>query len=279
MLVNSFIHIPGVGMRTEQGLWSSGIQSWHDFAESSTKRLSSKKRIQITSHLEQSFLQLEAGNAGYFSNALPADQLWRLFPEFRSSTAYLDIETTGMDGWYSHITTIALYDGQSTTVYVQGDNLERFKEDIQRYKVIVTYNGKCFDAPFIERDLRIELHHVHIDLRYILKRLGYSGGLKGCERQLGLHRGGLEGVDGSFAVLLWDDFQRSRNPKALETLLAYNVQDAVNLEYLLVTAYNLSLNGTPFADSRRIIASASPSPPFHPDIDTIERIRNKYFTF
>jgi len=49
----------------------------------------------------------------------------------------------------------------------------------------------------------IELNQVHIDLRYVLRSLGYTGGLKGCEKQAGIDRGNLEGVDGYFAVLLW----------------------------------------------------------------------------
>jgi hypothetical protein len=31
-------------------------------------------------------------------------------------------------------------------------------------------------------------------------------------------------VDGFFAVLLWWDFKRNKNQKALETLLAYNIR-------------------------------------------------------
>jgi uncharacterized protein YprB with RNaseH-like and TPR domain len=62
-----------------------------------------------------------------------------LFGEF---TAYLDIETTGLDSWGNSITTIALYEGKSIFTYVNGQNLDKFEEDIQRYKVIVSYNGK-----------------------------------------------------------------------------------------------------------------------------------------
>ena len=61
---------------------------------------------------------------------------------------------------------------------MQGQNLNDFIEDIQKYKVIVTYNGKSFDIPFIENYFNIRLDHAHIDLRYILHSLGYLGGLK-----------------------------------------------------------------------------------------------------
>ena len=127
------------------------------------------------------------------------------------------------------ITTIALYDGESIQTYVQGQNLEDFIEDIQKYKVIVSYNGKSFDIPFIEHYFNIRLDHAHIDLRYVLYSLGFRGGLKGCERQLGMDRGDLSDIDGFFAVLLWDEYQRTGDQKALDTLLAYNIQDTINL--------------------------------------------------
>ena len=53
-------------------------------------------------------------------------------------------------------------------------------------KFLITYNGKLFDIPFIENFFNVELNHAQIDLRYILKSLGYVGGLKSCEKQLGL---------------------------------------------------------------------------------------------
>ena len=70
------------------------------------------------------------------------------FPSSGNSTVYLDIETTGLDRYFNDITTIALYDGHVIKTYVQGQNLDDFIEDIYKYKVIVTYNGKSFDIPF-----------------------------------------------------------------------------------------------------------------------------------
>ena len=71
------------------------------------------------------------------------------------------------------------------------------------YRLLVTYNGKTFDAPFVRRCLGAPLDQPHIDLRYVLGSLGYRGGLKGCERQLGIPRQGLEDVDGAFSCRGW----------------------------------------------------------------------------
>jgi uncharacterized protein YprB with RNaseH-like and TPR domain len=181
-----------------------------------------------------------------------------------------------MDVFGNEITTIALYDGESIKYYVQGQNLDAFMDDIEQYNVIVTYNGKTFDVPFIEKYFGIRMGHAHIDLRYVLKSLGYSGGLKRCEKALGLDRGDLDGVDGFFAVLLWQEFRQTGNIKALETLLAYNIEDVVNLETLMVLAYNMKLKETPFSRTHVLPPPKIPDIPFKPDRPTIERIRQRW---
>ena len=272
MLKNTFLHVPGLGIKTEQRIWNSGIHCWGDLLRQDPVHFSTKKREVLKRSIEESIEHLSNGNPHFFGDRLPSNQFWRIFAEFRKSVAYLDIETTGLDSSFHEITTIALYDGKSIFTYVQGQNLEDFKKDIQRYNVLVTYNGLCFDAPFIESYFGIELDQVHIDLRYLLKSIGYTGGLKGCERKAGIDRGELDGVDGYLAVLLWDDYRRNRNQKALETLLAYNIQDAVNLEALMVLTYNLKLKDTPFIQSHQLSFPLTPEVQFQADLKTIERI-------
>lgn len=271
MLKNTFCHIPGVSVSGERRLWDSGVRSWDSL---SNARLPRRLSDSLATHIRDSFRSLKDGSPNYFSERLQTNQHWRLFPEFRASTAYLDIETTGF-GHGSFITTIAVYDGRSIYHYVKNMNLSDFAEDIKRYSLIVTYNGKCFDVPFIENQFGIRLGQAHIDLRYVLKSLGYKGGLKACEKSFGIDRDELSGVDGYFAVLLWNDFVKNRNPRALETLLAYNIQDVVNLETLLVLAYNLKLKETPFLDALRLPLPSPPPLPFRADPKTINRIRTE----
>ena len=273
MLSNTFIHIPGIGVITEERLWESGIQGWDSFTEDFPIQISQNRKNNLSEGIEESKRHLANRNPSYFSELLPANQCWRLFPEFRDSIAYLDIETTGLDRYFNRITTIALYAGRSIFTYVQGQNLDDFVEDIQKYKVIVSYNGRSFDVPFIENYFKIRLNHAHIDLRYILYSLGFKGGLKGCERQLGMDRGDLKEIDGFFAVLLWDEYKRTGDQKVLETLLAYNVQDTVTLENLMVTAYNMKLKQTPFYEKLLITASPPPVNPHRVDLATVDRIK------
>jgi len=272
LIENTFSHIPGIGAKTERKLWTAGITSWDDFLSAGPGLFSSRRQEDIRAHLERSRINLAKSNPGFFTESLPSSEHWRLFRTFRHKAAYLDIETYSVNQ-YNPITTIALYDGQSIFYYIQGRNLEDFADDINNYQMVITYNGKAFDVPIIEKQLRIKMNQAHIDLRYVLASLGYMGGLKGCERQLGLDRGDLDGVDGYYAVLLWHDYQNNYNDKALDTLLAYNIEDVLNLEPLMVMAYNLKMRDVPFLNRPDLPLPLPPKNPFKADIPTLSRIR------
>jgi uncharacterized protein YprB with RNaseH-like and TPR domain len=271
VLRQTFCHVPGIGLKAEERLWASGVTSW-DAVEQAAAAVSAARRERLTRHLEESQRQLADRNVGFFAGTLPASEHWRLFPDFQHSVAYLDIETTGLGGPGDHITTIALYDGRSIRHYVHGRNLADFAHDIRAYQLLVTYNGKCFDLPILRTSFGLPLDQAHIDLRYVLASLGYKGGLKLCERRLGLDRGDLANVDGFFAVLLWREYRTRNNPQALETLLAYNIRDVVNLESLLVQAYNLKAAQTPFGPTVALPLPPPPPEPFRAHTPTIERL-------
>ena len=275
MLDHTFCHIPGIGLKTEKKLWEAGITAWDDWSESLPIRVSALTRQEGHRLLEQSRQALQDEDAQFFADALSSTEPWRLFPHFRNTTVYLDIETTGL-GEGAEVTTIALYDGHEVFTYVNGQNLDDFIDDIFQYKVIVSYNGKSFDIPMLERFFKIRLNHAQIDLRHVLARLGFRGGLKGCEKQLGLHRGNLDGVDGYFAVVLWREYCRQGDPKILETLLAYNIEDTVNLERLAVEAYNRNIESTPFAGKLELVCPPPPPNPCFADYEYLNRIREDY---
>jgi uncharacterized protein YprB with RNaseH-like and TPR domain len=271
MLNHTFCHIPGIGRKTEEKLWASGVISWEDWREPLPIRLPITTRIDGPKIIGRSIAAL-AESPGYFSNILASYEAWRLFPHYRDRTVYLDIETTGLHD-FAEVTTIAMYDGHQVFTYVNGENLDNFLDDIFRYQVIVSYNGKSFDIPFLERFFRTPLPHAQIDLRHILARLGFKGGLKGCEKQLGMNRGNLDGVDGYFAVLLWREYQASGDRRALETLLAYNIEDTVNLERLMVEAYNRNLLATPFSKALELAHPLAPPNPFVADSACVDRLK------
>jgi uncharacterized protein YprB with RNaseH-like and TPR domain len=270
MLRHTFCHLKGVALRKEQRLWSAGLTTWDDVL-SGRLPAGVARRLPVED-LRESHRRHGLGEAGWFAARLPSAQSWRLFSDFREHCAYLDIETTGMSDAAS-VTTIALYDGRCIRTYVSGENLDAFARDVRSYRLLVTYNGKCFDLPILRRCLGCPLDQAHIDLRYVLAGLGIRGGLKGCERQVGIARPGLEEVDGLMAVLLWYDYQRRRDRRILDTLLAYNVQDTMNLETLLVHAHNAWLDrlAAPFLAVHRLAAASLPVNPYTADPDSVRR--------
>jgi uncharacterized protein YprB with RNaseH-like and TPR domain len=276
MLTSTFCHIPGVGEKIERSLWSAGVLSWEVAVQNASIRLPRSLQDSWTPHLRASIENYEKRNIDYFVENLPSNQHWRVYRDFRDSCAFVDIETTGLLGW-DEITTIALYDGKTIRYYVNGQNLDRFPADVMDYQLLVTYNGKCFDVPFIEGCFRIRLPHAHIDLRHPLRSLGLVGGLKGCEQQLGIGRPGLEGLDGSMAVSLWNEYRTRNNHKALETLLAYNIQDTLSLHALMVHTHNEKVKATPFAATHLLPLPSLPEPPVQADPEIVKRYLHRYF--
>ena len=272
MLKNTFLHISGIGQKTEEEIWQAGIHTWSEFSAPANSNIRPAARHLVESHLRSQPAEA-LSMPQYFAELLPASQHWRLFPHFLDKTAYIDIETTGINRERSTITTIALYDGSEIFTFVHGDNLDTFPDHLAKYQAIVTYNGRGFDVPMLEKYFGIKIDQAHLDLRPILAALGYKGGLKGCERQLGIDRSKLQGVDGYDAVILWNEYKRCGQQELLDTLLAYNIADTINLEPLLVKAYNLHIALTPFSLSHYIAAPKPPQNPFKPDTQVIKRLR------
>jgi uncharacterized protein YprB with RNaseH-like and TPR domain len=105
---------------------------------------------------------------------------------------------------------------------------------LRRFRLLSTFNGRLFDVPFLQyRFPQMTVPSVHIDLRFLLYRLGYAGGLKRIEQTLALgDRSGVEGIHGLDAVRLWEAYRRG-DTDSLARLVKYNRADTVNLEPLL----------------------------------------------
>ncbi len=274
MLKHTFLHVPGIGPATEQRLWTQGFASWEDYLNNYGHcPLPLTLRHRLIAQLEESVKALTMSHARHFEMRLPAGEMWRLYREFGQRVAFLDIETTGLYPGADAITIIGLFDGQRTRVFVRGVNLPEFAQEIKQYSLIVTFNGKRFDLPFIRRALgELPDYQAHIDLLYPLRKLGYRGGLKKIEAQLGLEReGALKEADGFLAVLLWGEYQRG-NRAALDTLIRYNLEDVVNLQYLADIVYNEALAKLPISvEPLPLHPKFAVDTPFDPEL--IHRLR------
>ena len=230
MLRQTFIHARGVGPTTERRLWKGGVRSWEEFLDKiSSGGLPNRRLLGIVPVVRESEKALAAGRIEFFSEALPSSDQWRLYPDFVERAAFVDIETTGLTAGCDKVTVIGLFDGDRFQAFVRGRNLDRFPGVAAQYALLVTYNGATFDLPFLRSEFPRLRVRAHLDLRYPLKRLGCSGGLKEVEREVGIRRpAGLRDLDGFDAVRLWHEYERGRR-NALETLLEYTRLDVENL--------------------------------------------------
>jgi hypothetical protein len=239
MLKRTFIHLPGVGPRREAQIWRQGLSTWEDFLAARRIRGLSRERLGwLKGELKGSLAHLE--DAAYFAGRLGAGEHWRLFRHFRPKTAYLDIETTG-NAWPGlWVTVVGLYDGRNLRQFVQGYNLDKFPQTLGEFDLLVTFNGTQFDLPVLKAYFpQLSLPPAHVDLRFLMARLGFKGGLKKIEPRFGIHRPDeVDGMDGYMAVLLWERHQRG-DRGALDLLLTYNREDVVNLEVLMDAAFRM----------------------------------------
>ena len=239
-LVNSFTFIKGIGVKTETKLKELGINSWDDVLKKKCPELFPKQKwYALWNGVNSAIEALNILDVSQLTHLIPKIQHWKMIPKFIDRIAYLDIETTGLSPQYSHITTIAVYDGTRIHDFVRGENLDEFPPFISKFPAITTFYGKAFDIPFIKKEMGIEFDQIHFDVCFLLRKLKIKGGLKRIEKKFGISRGGLEDLDGYSAVLLWNKFKKTKKKKYLETLLAYNNEDVINLEFLLYQAYNL----------------------------------------
>lgn len=233
MLTHTFSHIKGVTANVEKLLLDAGIKHWDQFLQEMHNLVDfpKTKLENIRTGLFASKEALLKNDLHYFKNMLKPKEHWRLCS--MGKVAYVDIETTGLSRYSDTMTILGIYDGTESHLYVNGKNLQDAHEKLKEFDIIVTFNGKQFDLPFIEHHFSYSYDFVHLDLRYMLKELGLQGGLKSIENQLGINRDSdLVGVDGFEAVSLWYKYKRG-NQAALEKLLRYNEQDIVNLKTLL----------------------------------------------
>lgn len=234
MLTSTFIHVPGIGYTTERKIWDLGASTWEQYVEMQSQlALPEGKKSIILPRVEESIVKLEARDYAYFAEALPAKEHWRALGQFGNKLAYLDIETTGCS-WDDQITVIGIYDGSEMRSFVRGINLDDFPQAISEFNMLVTFFGSGFDLPVIRRSFPgLTLNQLHVDLCHLMRRLGFSGGLKHIEIEMGINRrpetDGLSGMD---AVRLWHEYRRGSS-EALDLLLLYNKEDVMNMEYLL----------------------------------------------
>ena len=251
MIRRTFLHLSGIGPVTEAVLWRAGIDDWADLLDAREQLgLAGPAFARLEPELQASERALAEQDAGWFGRRLPEREHWRLYPEFASRTAFLDIETTSLSPYEGVVTVVAVHGAGASRSFVRGEDLEELPAYLRRFRVLVTFNGIRFDVPFLQVAFpQLAVPEVHIDLRFVLYRLGLAGGLKRIEATLGVgDRSGVEGLRGLDAVRLWEEHRRGSRA-ALDRLVRYNLADTRNLEPLLRFAVEELARRLPPADA------------------------------
>lgn len=154
--------------------------------------------------------------------------------EFPNRVLFLDIETTGLSHFYDEITIVGwALNGRSGT-FIKGSDPVELYDAARQAIAVVTFNGIRFDQRFLKQEFPdAQLPEAHVDLMYLCRRVGLTGGQKAIENELGLNfRQDLEGIDGFAAVLLWHKYLRG-DVDSLRRLISYNRADIAAMGSLM----------------------------------------------
>ena len=231
MLKSTFTHIRGINAEKEKELWRRGILTWEDLEPhlrpyQHSLPFSDEREGHQGAILNLSRAALEKSDINFFAGALDRREHFRIALSFPQDVLFLDIETTGLSQYYDSITMVGWSSGSDYRVFISGDDDADLRLALRKAKILVTFNGTIFDVPFLKKKFEdLEVPRVHVDLRFLARRAGFSGGQKIIEELIGLKRAAnLQGVDGKAAPLLWHKYRRG-NIDALRLLIEYNHAD------------------------------------------------------
>ncbi|SDZ12445.1 ribonuclease H-like domain-containing protein [Nitrosomonas sp. Nm33] len=221
----------GVSANREAKYWKQGIFSWED--------LERHLIPQDSLFLDQEHLfakaraSFEARDVAYFANILNRREYYRIPLSFPEKTLFLDIETTGLSRYYDVITLVGWFYQGKYNSFILGEDEQTLRAALADACVIVTFNGSMFDLPFLrESFVNLPIPAVHIDLRFLAKRLSLSGGQKAIEDEVGFKRPPhLVEIKGESAPILWHRYRRG-DLEALKLLIEYNYCDILGMKFI-----------------------------------------------
>jgi uncharacterized protein YprB with RNaseH-like and TPR domain/predicted nuclease with RNAse H fold len=227
LLAETFVHMSGIGLKTERRLWHAGIGSWSALGQTAFAR-----RPAVAQCIARSERALLTDDLAYFFGALPASERWRAYSDFGEQFAAVDIETTGLS-IYDQLTVVGIELNGEYRTFVRGANLDDAAEMLSVARGLITFNGALFDLPFLARSFPgLALPAAHVDLRFLARRVGWTGSLKKVEGLANVRRGaGLRDISGFEATVLWSEFEHG-DLGSLRKLVAYNAADTCVLRPL-----------------------------------------------
>lgn len=235
LLRRSFQHLPGIGAAKEAKLRSEGLRDWDDLLEAGTGQLDlfGKRGSELGRAVLASEEALAKEDVEFFKERLPRREYYRIAASFPGRCVFLDIESTGLSKYYDQVTLVGWSAGSRYKVLIDPTETVQLERDLSALPILVTFNGTLFDLPFLASHFNTAWSAVtHVDLRYLAKRAGLTGGQKRIEVAIGLEREThLDGVSGAGAVGLWFDYKEG-DLSALRKLVRYNHADIEGMKFI-----------------------------------------------
>lgn len=176
--------------------------------------------------------------------------------------AIFDIETTGLFAYRDKIilSGIVMVRGEKGEVIQyflddEGDEDELVLKTIEKLSeadIVITYNGRSFDMPFLEKRAKkfgIEMPRTfNLDLYTVVKNFSPLGNTLGSLNQknleiyMGLDDGRSDEISGYESIKLYDRYMQSRSLSDEAKILLHNHDDIIQLYKLLPVLAQCDLN-------------------------------------
>ncbi len=178
-----------------------------------------------------------------------------------NKVAFFDIETTGFNkdkdyiilisfGYFNEKNNFTIKQYFSESISDESKVLLDFSKDLLGFNTWCSYNGIAFDAPFIERRMKVNQipfkePQNHIDLyrmiRPYYKQLGLERcNLKTIEKYIGVSR--EDKIDGGESIELFWQYIKFKDNKVKDKIMLHNYEDVLNLPKIYEFAYDLTMN-------------------------------------
>ena len=236
--------VPGIRDRMHERLADEGYQSLNDLQDHPRFGGDSTRICEL----------LSTGDTGGLMDLLAerlssSDPLVLRLAGFYRDTefAFLDLETMGLFGGQPVVLAGIARPSRPNTIRFDQFLARDFPDEaalvaevcriLDRTKVLVTYNGRSFDVPFLEQraayyGIAFPGIPVHFDLLHFCRRT-WKHELNSCslrsieQNVLRLTRD--EDLPGELVPEFYQDFLRTRNPGLLKPIVEHNRQDIISL--------------------------------------------------
>ena len=240
LLEQSLCMMKGVSPEAECRLRRLGVLTCRQLADNAERFLSGAHAGRVRVSFREWEVARAEGLVDWMIGSLPAGHRVRVLKEYWNEALFYDIETDGMSV-SSGITCISALRGGEMRSFWRGHNLEGFLAEWAKARILVSFNGKRFDTPFVCKTFGLTSVPPQIDLMDEARYYGLRGGLKSIEQQVGFVRQSEGCGDGRDAIRLWNEYETTKDKDVLNTLLAYNRADVASLEHLSRHLLRLSL--------------------------------------